>query len=252
MTATAAAPRDAAADERSACVDAHGQAQVLRRTGRLRAARARLVTCSAASCPALVSSDCTTWLGEVEAEQPTVIVASHDEAGRDVGSVRVTIDGEVLTTKLDGRPLDVDPGEHVFRGQFPGGRVAEARVILRAAEKDRVVALDLPRPLVGPPTATPSEPVPVPTSRSSVPTMTFVLGGLGVVALGSFAFFGLRGRSDESNLSSTCRPNCAESDLDALRREYLAADISLGLAVVALGAATWIALTHRGPRDSAR
>jgi hypothetical protein len=235
----------AEASDKSACLDAHAEAQRLRRAGHVKAARASLIACSAASCPPLVSRDCTTWVSELEAEQPTVIISSHDEAGRDVGAVRVTVDDALLTSQLDGRPLEVDPGEHVFRGQFPDGQVAESRIILRAAEKDRAVTLDHPRPK---PAVTPALTVSAAPPRKGPPVAAFVLGGLGVAALGSFAYFGLRGRGDESHYDSTCRPNSSEADLDGLRRSYLVADISLGIAVLALGAATWLVL--RSARDA--
>jgi hypothetical protein len=239
--------RSAEADEKTECVDAHGEAQVLRKSGQIRGARARLLACSAASCPLLVSRDCTRWLPELDAEQPTVILAAHDETGRDVGAVRVTLDGELLTTQLDGRPLEVDPGNHVFRGVFSDGRIAESRVIVRATEKDRVVQIDL---APSPPRAAPPATV-VPAPRGGPPLATFLFGGLGAIALGSFAYFGLGGKADESRLASACRPNCAADDLNDVHRSYLAADISLGVAIVAIGAATWIALRGDRPRVAA-
>jgi hypothetical protein len=236
-------PRPVSADEKTECLDAHADAQLLRRNGKIRAARERLLACSAASCPILVSRDCTGWLKELDAEQPTVILAAHDEAGRDVGAVSVTLDGELLTTKLDGRPIEVDPGEHVFRGEFSNRKVVQEPVIIRAKDKGRLVRIDLPAsaPRV-PPTSD------APPAR--VPLSAFVLGGVGAVALGSFAYFAASGRSTESDLASTCRRNCSAEEMDGLRRSYLAADISLGVAIVALGAATWIALNAR--RDPAR
>jgi hypothetical protein len=244
-------PRFAGADEKSDCLDAHGEAQLLRRNGRIGAARARLVACSVAGCPALVSRDCTAWLSELDAEQPTVILAAHDDLGRDVGILRVTLDGQPFATKLDGRPIDVDPGSHVVRGQFPDGRAVELTVVVRATEKDRVIRLDLPRRAERPPPPPPPPPPPQPPAAEGPPVFTFVIGGIGVVGLASFAYFGLTGRFQESRLASRCAPNCSEDDLNGVRRSYLAADISLGVAIVAIGAATWFALTARqGPRPA--
>ncbi|MDB4933813.1 MAG: hypothetical protein JWP87_785 [Labilithrix sp.] len=239
-------PRRANADEKVECIDAHGQAQLLRRSGRMRAARERLLACSAASCPILVSRDCTSWLRELDAEQPTVILAAHDEAGRDVDAVSVTLDGALLTKQLDGRPLEVDPGSHVFRGEFANGRIVESRVVVRATEKDRFVRLDLavraPEPAEAPPPAV----RPASSASSSGPPLgVILLGSLGAVALGSFAYFGLRGRADESDLAATCGHKCGADDVSGVRRSYLVADISLGVAIIALGAATYLALTSR-------
>jgi hypothetical protein len=241
VVSTSASP--AAADDKQECLDAHAQAQLLRRAGRFSSARARLATCSVAKCPPLVANDCTGWLAELDAEQPTVILAAHDEAGRDVGVLRVTLDGRPLASALDGRPIEVDPGRHVFRGEYSGGRSAEVSVVVRATEKDRVIRLDLPPAPPPPPPAAGGQ-----TSQEAKggwPPLVYVLGGVGVAALGSFGFFAIHGRSDESHLSSTCRPNCAEADLASVRRSYVVADISLGVAVVALGAATWVLLSGR-------
>jgi hypothetical protein len=238
----AIAPALAGADDKSDCVDAHAEAQLLRRSGRIGAARARLVACSVASCPALVARDCTQWLSELDAEQPTVVLAAHDETGRDVAAVRVTIDGQPLATQLDGRPLDVDPGRHVVRGEFSGGRSVEITVVVRATEKDRVIRLDLP---AAPPPSVPPPQAEAP--RAGPPVVTYVLAGVGALALGSFAYFGLSGKFEESHLASTCRPNCAEDDIRGVRRSYLAADVSLGVALVAIGVATWFALQSPRP-----
>jgi hypothetical protein len=65
-----------------------------------------------------------------------------------------------------------------------------------------------------------------------------VMGGVG------FAYFGLQGKSDEDELDGSCAPRCPQGDIDALRRTYLAADVSLGIGVVALGALGYLWLTN--------
>jgi hypothetical protein len=162
----------------------------------------------------------------------------------------VTLDGEPFATQLDGRPIEVDPGTHVLRGFFPGARTVELTVVVRATEKDRVIRLDLPRPAPVIPPPAPRAPE-APPSQAWPPVATYVFGGVGALALGSFAYFGLSGKFQESHLSSTCRPNCSDDDINGVRRSYLAADISLGVAVVAIGVATWFALTTRqSPRPA--
>jgi hypothetical protein len=76
----------------------------------------------------------------------------------------------------------------------------------------------------------------------SVPPAAVVVGAVGVLGLGGFAYFGLTGKARESQLDSSCAPRCQQSDADHLRMTYLAADISLGVGVAALGIATWIAV----------
>jgi hypothetical protein len=78
------------------------------------------------------------------------------------------------------------------------------------------------------------------------PIAAFVVGGIGVVALGSFAYFGLTGKKDVSDMRDSCgiTHSCAQSDVDAAKTKLLVADISLAVGVVALGVATYLFITH--------
>lgn len=133
-------------DARKACADSYEKAQYLQRDGKLSAARAQLLVCAADACPSFVKSECAKWLGEVDANQPTVIFAVRDADGRDVVDVKVEVDGVVLTEKVGGSALPVDPGEHTFRltrATSPGS--VEQRVVIRVTEKNRIVRFDFPR-----------------------------------------------------------------------------------------------------------
>ena len=93
----------------------------------------------------------------------------------------------------------------------------------------------------------PSNPTPPPggeTAKEGSIVPALVVGGIGVLALGSFAIFGLGGKSDVNNLENTCKPHCAESDVDKARTKLIIADISLGVGIVALGVATYLILTR--------
>jgi hypothetical protein len=69
-----------------------------------------------------------------------------------------------------------------------------------------------------------------------------VFGGLGVVALGVFGYFGLRGMADADHLRSTCVPACQSSDVADVRTKLVVADVALGVGVVSLAVATWFAV----------
>jgi len=82
--------------------------------------------------------------------------------------------------------------------------------------------------------------------------MTWVLGGVGVVAASSFVAFGLWGKSDENSVSASgCAPYCGDR-MGSVRAKFIVADVSLGVAAVALGAAVVIALLpHNAAQASA-
>lgn len=237
----ALAPRSARADDKAECLDAHADAQLLRRAGKLHETRERLLVCARPTCPALVAKDCAQWVGQVNDEQPTIVFAARDAAGQDVARARVLVDGALLVPSLDGRAVEVDPGEHVFRCEFEGGRTLEAHLVVRSGEKRRTVRFELP--LDAPPDERERVSTPEPRERAVVPPLAIVLGGVGVLGAISFGAFALSGRAREDELSSSCRPNCSESEIAGVRSRYAVADVSLGVAVVAFGAATWVVLS---------
>jgi hypothetical protein len=224
--------------DKNACVTAFVEAQKLRKSGSLVKARAELVTCAQTSCPEVVRDKCVAWLPEVEAETPSVILVAKSGDGSDLTDVEVHIDQESATRRIDGQSIPLDPGEHVFVFRR-GDERKEQRVVLSARNKDRQVEVsfieDAPKPA----------PKPKPRKKS-VPVGVYVLGGVGVVALGSFGYFGITALRDRSDLKERCAPGCTQDEKESVDRKLLIADISLGVAVVSLGAATWIFLGNRG------
>jgi len=227
------------------CVQASEKGLDARERGALRAARAHFVTCAADACPKQMRVDCARWLDEVEASLPTIVVGAKDASGGDLFDVRVKVDGEPVEDVQSGRAVVLDPGPHVVRferGKAPNTVVREVKVLLRAGERNRPVLATME---VGatPPTQPPTPPDP-PTDASRVPTATWVFGALGVVALGSFGTFAILGSNEKSRLRDVCSPSCTDSDIGTLRTNYIVADVSLGVGLVALGLATYFFLTN--------
>ncbi len=249
-TAAWLTPRTAAADDIAKCVKASEEAQLLRDDGKYKRARELFVACTRDACPGIVKKDCTEWLAALDQSMPSVVISAKDGAGRDLTNVKVTVDGQPFADKLDGKPLALDPGEHALRFEAPGAAPVDDRLVMHAGEKNRALTVRLgPAPVA----ATPTPPEPAPTRGGGVPGAAIAaLGAVGVVAIGSFAFFGLTGRSDVSDLRSSCAPNCDPSKVDTARGKLIIADISLGVGVVALGVATWMVLTSAASPPPAR
>ena len=230
------------------CLASSETAESLRRDGRYREARKAFASCGADSCPAVVRRDCIASLTEVDRLEPTLVFAARDEHGDDVADVVVSIDGEVVSEKLDGKPIGVDAGQHVVMF-IAGPRYRDERVnvVARTGEKNRIVSVQL----------TPQQPAPapVPTKKldaepshaEPLPVLPIVLASAGVGAIGAFAYLGLSAKSDLKALeSSPCAATktCAESDVDSVRTRFTFADVSLGVGAVAIGAAAWLFFTR--------
>jgi hypothetical protein len=247
-------PREAFAVDAEGCAAAYEQAQVLRDRGKLRSAREQLLVCVQNGCPKFIATDCTQWLSEVDANTPTVVISARDESGQEITGVRVKADGEPFLDRLDGKAVAIDPGPHVLlfeRGSLPP---VERQYVIHQGERNRSITVELrsENDILAGRTA------PSPTAASAPADghettkrarWAALLGTLGVVGLGGFAYFGLTGRAEIEQLRSECAPTCRQSDVDSAQRKLLIGDASLGLGVVSLGLATWLFFSK--PRDAA-
>jgi hypothetical protein len=236
-------PARARADDVESCVNAASQGQAARRSMTLLDARDHFIACARDACPKVIRSDCAKWLEDLETRIPTVSVRVTTDDGRDIAA-NVSVDGRPAQGQSAGQSMQVDPGSHTFRAVAKDLEAAEQIVILAEGEKARVVTMVLrskPPPATSPPRprqpdeGTPRGPSPI----------VYGVGGLGIVALGSFAFFGLSGRADANELRDGCgrTSSCRQDDVDAAATKYLVADVSLAIGVVALGVATVLWLT---------
>ena len=234
----------AAGNDGATCISAFEDAQRARTTQRLLAAREALVVCSRATCPKVVANQCQKWRDAVEAAVPTIKLSIVDAAGQPASGAKVAIDDRPTVVPDDG-VITLDPGPHGVRATLARSKPAEARFELKPGEKGRPVALRLEADGSPASAATTSATASstAPTGDRSIPTASYVLGGVGIVAIGVFAYLGLSARRDERTLSSTCAPACSPDDVSSLRTKYVEADVALGVGVLSLGIATWLALS---------
>jgi hypothetical protein len=232
----------ASVQEKKACAAASEKAQSLRSEGKMIAARELLLVCARDVCPTVVRKDCSRWVAEVDEALPSVVVAAKDENGHDVTDAKVFVDDQPFADSLDGKAQPIDPGAHVFRLERQGKQITE-KVLVREGEKNRIVLIHL-----GPPPK--AEGAAPPPSSRSVPAETWILGGVCVVGLVGFVGFGLSARSQASDLRSSCAPACAQSDVDGVKRKALFADVSLGIGLVALGAATYFFVASSSDKNA--
>lgn len=243
-----AAPKHGGSSTKARCIAAHEAGQELRGDKKPHAAREKFVQCARSECPLVLRKECTELLASVEKDAPTVALEAKDDAGNDTADVKVTMDGEVVATRLTGTALDVEPGEHVFTFEREDGKKIEQRVLVVEGDKNKKIVADysalVPKP---PPPSGGAEPrVAPPPERKPIPVGSWIAGGVAAAALGSFAFFAISGKGDEHDLAGSCSPRCTDAEVAPVKRDYLVADVSLGVAVVAAAVAVVLALPSLG------
>lgn len=254
LVAAPLANAQAAPTDSEVCASAAEEAQNLKKDGKLTAAREKLIVCARPVCPAFVKNDCTKWLDDVEKSLPSVVIKAVDGKGKDLTQVRVTVDGTVVTNKLDGRAILVDPGEHQVKYESEGAAPVTDTVLVRQGEVNRILSVTFgaaaPAAPAAPPPG-PAAPQPEPerpaSGGKSVPTASWILGGAGLVAVGVGAVFWASGKGDHSDMESGCAKTqtCPKEDVDAAKTKLMIGDVAVGVGVVAIGAAVVLAVVSK-------
>jgi hypothetical protein len=182
-------------------------------------------------CPSVVRGDCVDWLEQVDKSIPSVVVSVKIN-NKDELNARVTVDGNLVTTKLDGKPIELNPGVHTFKVESAPWPMNEQQVLVNEGEKNRVLDVRFGNPEPPRGAEGPAKP-----EYRPVPVLTWVLAGVTVAGGVGFGVFGSMGKKEKDNLQKTCAPFCKDDDLKTVKRDLLFADISLGVGVLsAIGA----------------
>jgi hypothetical protein len=217
------------------CIDAHANGQVARGQGGLLQARSYFHSCAVDACPQIIREDCAKFGAEVEAQLPSVVVSARSSSGQDLAGATLKLDGSAQALPVDGRAIFVDPGQHVFKVVARDGSEASVSALIGDSEKNRAVPVVMPAraPLAGDRPST--------AAGRTISPLVYVLGSVGLVAASSFTYFALDGHSREQTLQD-CAPECDPSNVSRMRRSYLVADVSLGVAVASLGLGAYFLL----------
>jgi hypothetical protein len=240
LAAHVSSPPLARAEDTSACTKSYESAQILKKKREYISARSELLACIR-ECPPVVQRECGQWLESIDAVAPSIVIHA-EAAGEDRTEVRVELDGKVIAEKLDGKGIDVDPGQHEFKFTLAGFPQVRKNLLVHDGEQLRVVHVAFEQPEVSFGLAA-RQPPPV-EMRRPVPAALYVVGGLAVLGGVGFASFGLVGSSQRSRLERDCSPRCTDSAVEALHRNLLMADVSLGVGLVALTTTTVLWFTR--------
>jgi hypothetical protein len=240
-------PALAADANRKACVEATEKGQTLRDDNKFSDARAQFLICSDTKCPAVIAKQCTEWLQKLEADQPSIAFRAKDAAGKDLIDVQVSVDGTPLTSTLDGKALNVEPGVHTFKYVHAGAPDIEEKVVVRIGEKNRFVDVTFANPNPTPAVVTPPPSTVASGGGFKVPLVAWISGAVGLAGFGVMTAFAVMANGDESSLRTSCAPHCAQSDVDAIQTKLTLANVMMAVGIVGVGvAATTIIVANVG------
>jgi hypothetical protein len=193
--------------------------------GKLLEARARLSACvSDKTCPAPpLLTDCAKQLEAVNARLGSIVVSLSDGSTR----ARVSVDGTVVATSIDGKAIELDPGTHHVVAGRDGAPELALDVLVPEGAKLRQVVLqghDVRRP-------TP----PPPPLEAKPRIAAWAIGGVGIALVGAFGVVAGVGQATYGGCPSK---GCSASTLGTLRVERAVAWTALGVGAVALVAST--------------
>jgi hypothetical protein len=227
-------PSVAIADDREQCIAASEAAQKLASEHRLIQARQQFLVCAKDSCPAVIKKDCIEQLEALGKKIPSIVVRAKGPAGDDLTAVRVSLDGAIVAERLDGSPVEVDPGPHTIRLETAGQPPIEQRLVVAEGEQNRVVDYAF--------VASASSGESPRSSRGghSFPVWpALVAGGVSVASFAIFAGAGISGMGDynackDAKASGT---PCTDAKIDSIGTTLAIADtflfVGIGTAVTA-------------------
>jgi hypothetical protein len=124
-----------------ACTRAYQKAVALHESARLIEARKEIAACVKAHCSPALKRKCLKRYTQIKAQIPSVIPEVRDESGRPLRDVEVTMDDEMLTPYTDGRPIQINPGQHEFSFSDEHGVIDKKTVDISPGQRNRRIAV---------------------------------------------------------------------------------------------------------------
>jgi hypothetical protein len=221
-------PDQLSSDAIATCVAEHEAARIARLEERWLDSRAAMQRCAKDTCPVAIRSDCESWLNDLTAAWPSiVIVVERNDGGS--GPVQVELDGDPLTPSELANPIEVVPGKHSIRFSVESAAPVFHEVVVELGQKNRIVRARVGnRPALEPllpaaPSTEPSRPIPM---------STYLLGAGAVVAFAASGTLLASALSERSDARNTCAPDCEPDVRQSIETQLLFADLGAGLGLL--------------------
>jgi hypothetical protein len=223
-----------------ACSNAYTLGQEERLAGHLYSAQKQFDLCADPSCPRAIVSDCERWTREVVLDLPTVLITATTTSGQPMAGLKVTVDGAAISPGQLLRPFVLDAEQHVLRFEAPGYEPLEIEPSLRARDHEVPISAVLrPIALVARPSSNVASTAHASTPGRGLPVTALSFAGIGVVALGTSVFFGVKAKNEYDDLKASCAPSCDSSQASSVHTKAVVSDVALTTSVVAFGAAAY-------------
>lgn len=240
----------------ASCETSYEQAQTERLAGHYISASSAALACSQIQCNQAIVRECMRLYESLQQDTPTFVFSARKAEGGALIEVKVEMDGKQVADKITGRVMPVDPGPHQFvfidktRGKI------ETTETARVGDHARVIEATFPDPNAkvvpagaaagGADTGAQKE------KPKGVPAMTFVLGGVGVAGIATFAGLRIAAVGDYNHYNSTCSPECDPSKIDPVRTKFTMSYVALGVGIAGAAGAALVYVLSRGSDQSAR
>lgn len=229
----------ARAQTKPVCAAASEHGQRMRMAERLLEALDDFAICARSTCPDIVARDCETWLAEVRARVPTILLFARTAAGDEPRDARVLVDGQLRAAALEGGPIPMPIGQHTLRIEAPGHAPAEQVLVLSEGEHGRKIEILVRKAAPRPPAESPTPDVAPRATRLNLPPL--IVAGIGAGALvggGALMAVALAGIPPGCDFATErCRPTATEAAVPEGRAREASTSKDLFLAGLGLSAA---------------
>lgn len=139
-------PKRGSNSEIGACVTNYKSGLDQEKTGHLLEARELFIRCSKSACGSPLREECTMRFTQLGQDIPSVVPVVTTAAGKPVLDIEVQVDGQRLTSLLDGHSFIMNPGPHDFSFSKDGHIFASQSLMIVQGQRNRLIAASLQPP----------------------------------------------------------------------------------------------------------